>query len=67
MALFTPRNQVRNMLDAEIGRALSAGPNQANATLGRIVALQALLHQPLPSNNLHVEDNWLDQNWLDEF
>jgi hypothetical protein len=66
VAFFTPRNQVRNMLDAEIGRALSAGPNQANVNLGRIVALQSLLHQPLPSNNLRVENNWLDQNWLDE-
>ena len=67
MAMFTPRNQLRNMLDAEINRALTAGPNQANANLGRIAALQALIQQPRPGDNLYVADNWLNDNWLDEF
>ncbi len=63
--MFTPRNQLRNMLDAEINRALTSGPNQANANLGRIAALQALIQQPRPSDNLRISDNWLDDDdWL---
>ena len=64
--MFTPRNQLRNMLDAEINRALTSGPNQANANLGRIAALQALIQQPRPGDNLRISDNWLDDDdWLD--
>lgn len=55
------------MLNAEIGTALSAGPNgNNNANLGKIVALQALMHQPQPTDRLHMPDNWLDDNWLDD-
>ena len=54
------------MLDAEISKSLCAGPNSNNANLGKIVALQALIHQPQPTDRLHMPDNWLDDNWLDD-
>lgn len=66
MSLFIPRSQLRDMLDAEVSKALCAGPSSNNANLGKIVALQALMHQPQPTDRLHVNDNWLDDNWLDD-
>lgn len=60
MALFTPQNQVRNMLDAQIGQALCG-----RGDLTKIAALSSLVHQaPQPGNNLFVEDNWLDDDDL---
>jgi hypothetical protein len=58
MALFTPRNQVRNMLDAEIGQALCGGPDGTRANLTRIVALSALINQP--QSGSYLADNWLE-------
>ena len=58
MALFTPRNQVRNMLDAEIGQALCGGPDGTRANLTRIVALSAMMNQPQSGSSL--ADSWLE-------
>jgi hypothetical protein len=60
MALFTPRNQVRNMLDAEIGQALCGGPDGNRANLARIVALSALMNQP--QSGSYLADNWLEDD-----
>ena len=60
MALFTPRNQVRNMLDAEIGQALCGGPDENRANLARIVALSALMNQP--QSGSYLADNWLEDD-----
>lgn len=55
--LFTPKNQVRNMLNAEIGQALSAGPNGNQGNLTKIVALSALLNQSQTNSWLDDEDD----------
>lgn len=57
MAFFTPSNQVRNMLDAEIGQALCGRPDVA-----KLLSLSNLANQVQhqQQNNLWVEDNWLD-------
>lgn len=63
MAMFTPRNQLQNMLDAEIGQALCGRPN-----IGRIVALDSMLRnhaQQQPTH--HVPDSWLDDNWNSDY
>lgn len=58
--LFTPRNQVRNMLDAEIGQALCG-----RGDLTKMVALSALANQGNQArNNLFIEDNWMDDDDL---
>jgi hypothetical protein len=58
MALFTPRNQIRNMLDAEIGQALCGGPDGNRGNLTKIAALSALMNQGNPNTNwLEDDDN----------
>jgi hypothetical protein len=61
--LFTPRNQVRNMLDAEIGQALCG-----RGDLTKLTALSALMNNSNQGrNNLVIEDNWMDDDdsfWL---
>lgn len=60
MSLFTPRNQVRNMLDAEIGQAFCG-----RGDLTRIAAASALMNNGNQlQNNLFLEDNWLDDDDL---
>lgn len=63
MAMFTPRNQLQNMLDAEINQALCGRPN-----IGRMVALDSMLRnhaQQQPTH--HVPNNWLDNNWNNDY
>ncbi len=55
--LFTPKNQVRDMLNAEIGQALCAGPNGNRANLTKIAALSSLLHQGQNNSWLDDEDD----------
>lgn len=62
MAFFIPRNQLRNMLDAQVGQALKGGPIRNTQSLGQIVALSSLLNQNQPQG----ADNWLDDNWMDD-
>jgi len=60
MGLFTPRNQLRNMLDAEVGQALCGRSNGNNGNLTRIAALSSLLNQPQQGS--YLADNWLDDD-----
>jgi hypothetical protein len=55
--LFTPKSQVRNMLNAEIGQALCAGPNGNQGNLTKIAALSALLNQGQNNDWLDDEDD----------
>jgi hypothetical protein len=59
MAMFTPENQLRNMLQQQ------AAQNLVNSQdpLTRMVALNSLIQSQQPQNNsLWLEDNWLDDN-----
>jgi len=57
MSLFIPPNQLQNMLDAEVGQALSG-----RANIGKLIALSALSQ----SQHQQKADNWLEDNWLDD-
>lgn len=61
--LFTPSNQIRDMLSAEIGQAYCG-----RGDLNRMVALNAQmqLQNQVQNQSLHVADNWLEDNWLDD-
>ena len=65
MALFTPKNQLRNMLDAEIGQALCG-----RADIGKMIALNSMLNQPQHQPGLHQQQNigvnWMNDNWLND-
>jgi hypothetical protein len=63
MAMFTPRNQLRNMLDWEASRTLLSNTTQP-ANLNRIIGLSSLLHQQ--QHHPQVQDNWLADSWLDD-
>jgi hypothetical protein len=59
MAMFTPENQLRNMLQQQ------AAQNLVNSQdpLTRMVALNSLIQTQQPQNNsLWLEDNWLDDD-----
>jgi hypothetical protein len=58
--LFTPKSQLRNMLNAEIGQALCAGPNGNQGNLTKIVALSTLLNQG-------QSNSWLDSDDDDDY
>ena len=61
MAMFTPENQLRNMLQNQAAQSL------VNSTdpLTRMVALNTLMQtQQQQNDSLWLEDNWLDDNNL---
>jgi hypothetical protein len=61
MAMFTPENQLRNMLQNQAAQSL------VNSTdpLTRMVALNTLMQtQQQQKDSLWLEDNWLDDNNL---
>ena len=64
--LFTPDDQLRNMLSAQVGEALKMGPNASPLdNVARIVSLQGLLgDQPTtPVPNSFLNDDWLDDDF----
>jgi hypothetical protein len=64
--LFTPDDQLRNMLSAQVGEALKMGPNASPLdNVAQIVSLQGLLgNQPTtPVPNSFLNDDWLDDDF----
>jgi hypothetical protein len=61
MAMFTPENQLRNMLQNQAARSLGNNTDP----LTRMVALNTLMQtQQQQNDSLWLEDNWLDDNNL---
>lgn len=61
MAMFTPENQLRNMLQNQAAQSLSNNTDP----LTRMVALNTLMQtQQQQNDSLWLEDNWLDDNNL---
>ena len=61
MAMFTPENQLRNMLQNQAAQSLVNNTDP----LTRMVALNSLMRtQPKQHDNLWLEDNWPDDNNL---
>ena len=64
--LFTPDDQLRNMLSAQVGEALKLGPTPTPLNnAAQIVALQGLLgNRPTtPMPNSFMNDDWLDDDF----
>jgi hypothetical protein len=64
--LFTPDDQLRNMLSAQVGEALKLGPNPTPLNnAARIVSLQSMLanQAPTPMPNSFLNDDWLDDDF----
>lgn len=61
MAMFTPENQLRNMLQNQAAQSLGNNTDP----LTRMVALNTLMQtQQQQKDSLWLEDNWLDDNNL---
>lgn len=60
MAMFTPRNQLQDMLNAEVNQALCG-----RADIGKMIALNSLMNNQAQPQQ-HIADNWLDDNWLND-
>lgn len=61
MAMFTPQNQLRNMLQNQAAQSLT----NSTDPLTRMVALNTLMQtQQQQQDSLWLEDNWLDDNNL---
>lgn len=61
MAMFTPENQLRNMLQNQAAQSLGNNTDP----LTRMVALNTLMQtQRQQKDSLWLEDNWLDDNNL---
>lgn len=62
MAMFTPRNQIRNMLENQASQSLINNSNRLEQMFGLFVLSQ----QEQRQNDLTVQDNWLsdDDLWV---
>lgn len=62
MAMFTPENQLRNMLQNQ------AAQSMVNSTdpLTRMVALNSLMQTQPRQNQRQNNSLWLEDNWLDD-
>lgn len=59
MAMFTPENQLRNMLQNQAAQSLGNNTDP----LTRMVALNTLMQtQQQQNDSLWLEDNWLNDN-----
>jgi hypothetical protein len=61
--LFTPDDQLRNMLSAAVSESLKKGPNAAPLNnAAEIISLQGLLGTQAPTP---LPDSFLNDDWLD--
>jgi hypothetical protein len=61
--LFTPDDQLRNMLSAAVGQSLKKGPNAAPLdNAAEIISLQGLLGTQATTP---VPDDFLNDDWMD--
>lgn len=60
MAMFTPRNQLRNMLENQASQSLINKPSR----LEQMIGLFVLSQQEQRQNDLRVKDNWLSDDDL---
>lgn len=62
MAMFTPRNQIRNMLENQAAQSLINNSSRLEQMFGLFVLSQ----QEQRQNDLTIKDNWLsdDDLWV---
>jgi hypothetical protein len=62
MAMFTPQNQIRNMLESQAAQSQINNPSRLEQMFGLFILSQQGRHQ----NDLTVKDNWLsdDDLWV---
>lgn len=62
MAMFTPRNQIRNMLENQAAQSLVNNSSRLEQMFGLFVLSQ----QEQRQNDLTIKDNWLsdDDLWV---
>jgi len=58
MAMFTPRNQIRNMLENQASQSLINNSSRLEQMFGLFVLSQ----QDSRHDDLKIEDNWLSDN-----
>jgi hypothetical protein len=62
MAMFTPQNQIRNMLESQAAQSQINSPSRLEQMFGLFILSQ----QGRRQNDLTVKDNWLsdDDLWV---
>jgi hypothetical protein len=60
MAMFTPRNQIRNMLENQAAQSQINNPSRLEQMFGLFILSQQVQRQ----NDLTVKDNWLNDDDL---
>ena len=60
MAMFTPRNQLRNMLENQVAQSQINNPSRLEQMFGLFILNQQAQRQ----NDLTVKDNWLNDDDL---
>ena len=60
MAMFTPRNQLRNMLESQAAQSQLNNPSKLEQMFGLFVLSQ----QEQRQNDLTIKDNWLSEDDL---
>jgi len=60
MAMFTPRNQIRNMLDYQAAKSQINNPSSLEQMFGLFILSQ----QRQTQRDLNLPDNWMDDSDL---